>query len=72
MRGAGTVWYRFSAGPLGATPRVIKDFGPDNTLAWATIEREGGYNVQVDARNLATGEIATTVRAFRDAIACDE
>src|SRR5215469_11315613 len=47
----GTPTYRFRAWLAGAPLRTIVDYGPNSSLDWATIEREGTYEVEVTARS---------------------
>src|SRR4051812_24248227 len=65
---AGDLRYRFQVreqsfdGPrrrLGAPFRTIVDFGPNAKLDWTTIAQEGTVELEVAARNVATGEMAT-------------
>jgi hypothetical protein len=56
--GSGTVWYRFRVHPPGGDFHVVKDFGPDNSLDWTSIRREGGYQMEVAARSIGTGNTA--------------
>ena len=35
---------------------MVRDFGPGNTLDWTAIRHEGLYEVEVTARDNATGE----------------
>lgn len=56
---AGSLLYRFSAGPANGNLRVVKDFSSSNQFDWTTIDSEGLYVIQVDVLNQATGEIAT-------------
>lgn len=44
--------------------RTVVDFGPNASLPWTTIEREGTYEIELAARDNATGEIATDVVPF--------
>src|ERR1044072_5459095 len=37
--------------------RTVVDFGPQSTLNWTTIVGEGAYQVEVAARNNATGDV---------------
>jgi hypothetical protein len=62
---SGTLWYRFRTRYLGlATVRhkidfgyqTVVDYGPKSAFTWATIAREGPYEIEVSVRNLVTGE----------------
>src|SRR6058998_3604800 len=44
---AGSLLYRFSAGPLSGNLRVVKDFSSSNQFDWTTIDSEGLYIIQV-------------------------
>src|SRR2546427_6489995 len=61
---AGTLLYRFSAGPAGGNLQVVKDFSSSNHFDWTTIDSEGLYVIQVDVLNQATAEIATDTSAY--------
>src|SRR5437879_13721783 len=56
---AGSLLYRFSAGPANGNLRVVKDFSSSNQFDWTTIDSEGLYVIQVDVLNQARGEIAS-------------
>src|ERR1051326_6287814 len=62
--GEGATWYRFRGRPAGEDFHVIKDFGPGNTLDWASIRSEGFYEIEVTARNLKTGDTANAATLF--------
>ena len=55
--------YRFRVRPLGFPFRVVKDFGPENTLPWTSTEHEGTFEIEVAARSRSTGQ--TTVARSR-------
>jgi hypothetical protein len=57
--------FRFTVRGLDQSRRVVKDFGPDNTLEWAAGEHEGLYVVEVTARNKDTGGTAMTASAYQ-------
>jgi hypothetical protein len=44
--------------------RTVIDFGPKQSLAWTTIEGEGAYEIEVTARNNATGELTSETATF--------
>src|SRR6266705_5052334 len=48
---AGSLLYRFSAGPAGGSLQVVKDFSSSNELDWTTIDSEGLYVIQLDVLN---------------------
>src|SRR5262249_13529851 len=56
--GGDPVWYRFRVRRLGQNFRTVRDYSPINTLKWTASEHEGLYEVDVSARNPATGETA--------------
>lgn len=60
----GTLWYRFLVACAGEDPRLVRDFGPGNTLDWTASEKEGVYLLQVSVRNLNTGEEASGWAAY--------
>ena len=47
----GTPTYRFRAGLAGTPLHTIFDYGPNSSLDWTTIEREGTYEIEVTARS---------------------
>ena len=47
----GTPTYRFRAALAGTPLRTVVDYGPNASLDWTTIEREGTYEVEVTARS---------------------
>lgn len=70
---AGTLWYRWRTRYIGITTkrhavdfsyRTIVDYGPKQSFTWATIAREGPYQIEVTVRNLSTGETATASAPF--------
>ena len=54
----GTLWYRFRAHAIGQNFRVIKDYGPGNTLDWTASDHEGLYEIEADVRNTGIGDTA--------------
>ncbi len=60
----GTLWYRFRSNAYDRDSHLIKDYGPENTLAWTASDHDGPYKIDVDVRNTATGETATAVAFF--------
>ena len=69
----GTLWYRYRTRYLaiGAHGREVDfgyqtviDYGPNSVFTWATIAREGPYEIEVSVRNLSTGESAATSAAY--------
>lgn len=49
---------------IAAPYRTIVDYGPNAMLDWTTIDREGDLEVEVSARDTATGEIASDSMTF--------
>jgi arylsulfate sulfotransferase len=62
--GSATVWYRFRSRLKGADFRMVRDYGPANTLDWTASEHEGVYEIEVSAINKGTGESALTAALF--------
>jgi len=61
----GRLWYRFLAQGAGEDPRLVRDYGPGNTLDWTASEHEGVYLIQVSVRNLDTGDSADGWAAYQ-------
>jgi hypothetical protein len=70
---AGTLWYRFRTRYVGIGGRyhpinfgyqTVVDYGPKSVFTWATIARQGPYEIEVSVRNLSTGETATASAGF--------
>jgi hypothetical protein len=61
---AGTLWYRFKAGPADGNVRVVRDFSASSGFDWATIDSEGTYLIEVEVRNNLTGEIAYAISSY--------
>jgi hypothetical protein len=61
----GNYRFRFIVRGFDQRRRVVKDFGPENTLEWAAAEHEGFYVVEVTARNNDTGETTATASGFQ-------
>jgi arylsulfate sulfotransferase len=62
--GSATLWYRFRAGAAGADLQMVRDYGPESSLDWTESETEGTFQIEVSARNLNTGESATTTATY--------
>lgn len=60
---AGTLWYQFSAGPVGS-PQVIIDFAPGNSFQWTPSDHEGTYEILVIVRNTTTGGAVALLQTF--------
>lgn len=67
----GTLWYRFRERRVGSNARIIRDYGPLNTLNWAVADHEGSYEIEVSARNLATFDSASARVAYQIAARAD-
>jgi hypothetical protein len=62
---ATTYAYRFRTRPAGAAEyRTVIDFGPKQSLEWATLQGEGSYEIEVTARNNSTGELTNQTARF--------
>jgi hypothetical protein len=61
---ADDVWYRFRARRAGEEFRTIIDYGPVKSLEWTGADSEGSFEIEVSARNLATGETTSTAIPF--------
>ncbi|HLJ17289.1 MAG TPA: aryl-sulfate sulfotransferase [Bryobacteraceae bacterium] len=61
----GTLWYRFRSREAGGSYRVIRDYGPLNSLGWTASDHEGTYQVEVSVRNRDTGETAAVSEIFQ-------
>jgi arylsulfate sulfotransferase len=59
-----TLWYRFRSRASNTGFHTIVDYGPNNSLDWTEIQREGAYQVEVSVQDKKTGEIATAVSTF--------
>src|SRR5215467_14048101 len=55
---AGTLLYRFKAGPANGIVRVVRDFSASSGFDWTTTDSEGDYIIEVEVKNNVTGEIA--------------
>lgn len=60
----GTIWYRFRSRDPSGEFQMVRDFGPNSVIDFAAIDHEGVYEMEVTARNLATGESVSAVGAF--------
>jgi hypothetical protein len=56
----GKLWFRFRVRPPGGEFHIVRDFGPNPVLEWATAGREGIYDVELTTRNLDSGETHTS------------
>jgi hypothetical protein len=61
---AGTLWYRFKAGPVHGNVKIVKDFSASNGFDWTTIDSEGIYIIAAEVKNNSTGEIAYASSAY--------
>lgn len=61
----GLLTYRFTLKGGGASSRVVRDFSQAASFDWAGTMSDGLYQIQVTARNNATGETAQTAVPYR-------
>jgi arylsulfate sulfotransferase len=57
-------WYRFSVREGSGPYQIIRDYGPVNTLMWTASQHEGTYEIEVDASNLDSGDMASGSAVF--------
>jgi len=57
-------WYRFSVREGSAPYHIIRDYGPVSTLTWTASEHEGTFEMEVDASNLDTSDMASGSATF--------
>src|SRR5437868_6647699 len=57
LEDASTIRYRFRARSAGGEFHTVRDFGPENQLDWTTLDRDGNYQIEVTAQDMASGEI---------------
>ena len=62
--GNANFWYRFRVRPLGGNFHVVRDYGPETTLLWATT-REGSYEMEVSARYRDTSATVATSAVYQ-------
>jgi arylsulfate sulfotransferase len=60
----GTLWYRFRSHRYYQDSHLIKDYGPESTLVWTASDHEGYYEIDVDVRNISTGDTANGLSYF--------
>lgn len=60
----GTFWYRFRTHGYGQDSKLIKDYGPENTLTWTASDHEGPYEIDVDVLNITTGDSGSASTYF--------
>jgi arylsulfate sulfotransferase len=58
-------WYRFSVREGSGSYQVIRDYGPVSTLMWTASDYDGTYEIEVDASNLDTGDMASGSTTFQ-------
>lgn len=56
----GTLWYRFRTRAIGTNFRVVRDYGPVDSLDWTASDHEGDYEIEASVRNRDTGETAVS------------
>jgi arylsulfate sulfotransferase len=59
------LWYRFRVRPERGAYQMVRDYGPLSSLNWTASSHEGGYELEVSARDLDTGDESTTSLLFR-------
>jgi len=59
------LWYRFRVRPERGEYGMIRDYGPLSSLNWTASMHEGGYELEVSARDLDTGDESTASLPFR-------
>jgi arylsulfate sulfotransferase len=57
---AGTLFYRFRVQSASGNFRTIVDYGPNPSLTWTTIDREGAYQIEAAVLNIDTLEQSVT------------
>ena len=62
--GSDDVWYRFRVRERGGVFRMIRDFGPANTLDWTSL-REGTSDFELTVRDRGRQEVVTMVLPYR-------
>ena len=58
------LWYRFRARRAGEGFRVLKDYGPEETLDWTVNDYDGSFEIEVTVRNIDTKELAVARERF--------
>jgi hypothetical protein len=68
------LWYRFRVRRQGGEYRLIRDYGPVNTLDWTAATHEGDYDIEVSVRDLDTGgeSIAAALFTFQSRVLADQ
>ncbi len=61
---SGTLVYAFRVRPINGTFRTVVDYGPNSSLVWSTIQKEGTYELEASAKNNDTGEVTVTSQTF--------
>jgi len=62
---SGDTRYRFRAREAGRDFHLVRDFSPSPTLDWTEIRHEGSYEVEVTARDQASGATAVTSSSYQ-------
>ena len=57
------LWYRFRVRAVGGQFRMVRDYGPVNSLRWTSID-EGPWEIELSVLDRASGEVATTSEAI--------
>lgn len=63
--GSGNTQYRFRARVAGMDFHLVRDFSPAATLDWTEIRHEGTYELEVTARDQASGATATASSSYQ-------
>lgn len=58
------LWYRFRVRTQGGDYQIIRDYGPVNWLEWTASQQEGIYEIEAAARDLDSGDQATSSLLF--------
>ena len=61
---AGAITYRYSVAQNAGASQILVDYNSYNTFIWAPSQQEGSYTVAVSARNLSSGETASSQIQF--------
>ncbi len=59
------IWYRYRVRELGGTYGTVRDYGPLTDLDWTAAEHEGSFEVEVSARDLASGVVTATSMVYQ-------
>ncbi len=62
---SGALWYRFRVRETNGDYRMIRDYGPLDSLDWTAVESEGEYEMELSVRDRKTGETREARSAVR-------